>query len=292
MCTERTNAIARARHGLVVAWIAGALLAAPCAAADSQPAVDHAYIAELIAAAHARGDFFPDLYRINPGLDDSDLYAVQKHYVARQLAAGASVIGYKGGFIPRAPIAGVMLDGGRLESGASISRQDFRLLVIEAEIAFRFCRDVSAPLATVEALRAAVCELAPALEVADGALADFAAVKSDFRHLRQALLPINVGYSHVLIGAPVAAAGIDLDRLAVTVRHGAHTLGQRSLDASTDLWASVLWVVNHFVLAEGYTLRAGHYIIPGNLTGIHVGDEGRYHSDFGPLGGVELNVMP
>jgi 2-keto-4-pentenoate hydratase len=129
------------------------------------------------------------------------------------------------------------------------------------------------------------------MEVADGALADFGKIKADLKHLRNALLPVNVAFAHVLLGQPLPAQSIDPAQIAVSMALNGRVIGERKLDPPIDLWANVLWIVNHFILEQGYTIARGQVIIPGNLTGIHVGEAGRYEADFGALGSVELEVQ-
>ena len=79
--------------------------------------------------------------------------AVQAALVRSRLAAGDQIAGYKGGFIPAAPVGGVLGASGMLTDGSKIRASDFRLLIVEAEIAFRFCAAVSQPLADIAALQ-------------------------------------------------------------------------------------------------------------------------------------------
>lgn len=271
-------------------WLIVALLGWVAAVAAAEPVADTGYMGDLVFAAKQRGATLPDFYRINPALDDDALYAVQRHYVARQIADGDSIAGFKSGFVPRAGVGGVVLARGLLPPGSPIAVNRFQRLIVEAEIAFRFCAPVQAPLADVAALKAVVCELAPAFEIADGALPDFAALRSDFTHLRAALIPLNIAYTHLLVGAAVNAADVRVDDLAVTIHHNGTEIGRRA--AGIDLWANVLWAVNHFVLARGYTLAPGQLVIPGNLTGIHAGKAGHYEADYGALGTLRLEVAP
>ena len=271
----------------VLAMCVALMMTSPVRAAP-----DAEYMASLVHAAARDGRDFPDFHRINPHLDEAQLYMVQKHYVALRVADGVAVSGFKGGFVPRAPVGGVLFDDGALAPGASIRAQDYRRLVIEAEIAFNFCRAVDAPLADIASLREAVCTVAPALEVVAAAFADFAALRQDFNHLRRALIPTSVGAWQYVLGAPVPAADAELAALPVRMTHDGETLGQRKLETAPDLWQALLWVVNDFVLREGYGIAPGQFIIPGNLTGIHVGEPGEWQADFGALGTLELTVTP
>ncbi len=253
--------------------------------------VDSAYFAKLIFQANSRGDFLPDIYRVNPHINESTLYAIQKHYVEARVAAGDVIGGYKGGFVPKAPVGGVLFGAAKvLTSEPVLNLKDFGLLVVEAEIGFRFCKAVSAPLDSVATLKQHVCEVMPVVEIADGALADFATVKQNFAHLRSSLIAINVASSHTLVGkAHPAETG--LDGLPVSMRHNGTAIGERDQAQKIDFWQNLLWIVNGYVLKQGYNLAPGHFIIAGNLTGIHPAKPGSYHADFGSLGSLHFQVQ-
>lgn len=276
--------------GALCAAVVMALVSTICSA--EEPTVDTEYMGALVYAAKRGATLYPDFYRIHPQLDEQQLYAVQRNVVSRYLSDGDQIAGFKGGFIPTAPVGGVVLASGLLKNEITVKASDFHLLIIEAEFGFRFCADVSAPLADIAALKDVVCEIVPALEIADGALADFGSVKRDLVHLRKALIPLNVAFKTLLVGVPVAAATLELESIPVVTRRGAVELGHRDLSKASDLWANVLWVVNEFALAQGYEIRAGQVVIPGNQTGIHLGEPGAYEADFGALGRVVVKVVP
>ena len=251
---------------------------------------DTAYFARLMFEANQRQDWLPDIQRINPGLDESALYAIQTQYVKARLAVGDSIGGFKGGFIPKAPVGGVLFGGKRILHGKpEISLADFRLLIVEAEIGFRFCEPVRAKLDSIEALRSKVCEIMPVIEIADGAIADFGEVKKDFVHLRNTLISMNVASSHTLLGQayPPDTA---LDEIPVTMLHNGEQIGQRDMDQVFNFWQNVLLVVNDYVIKHAYSIEPGQFVIGGNLTGIHPAKPGVYTADYGPLGSLSLTV--
>lgn len=252
---------------------------------------DPAYIAELLFTAHEHAQPFPDIVRINPALDDPQLYAIQHRFVALRLAAGDSIGGYKGGFIPRAPLGGVLLASGRLTGAPVIERDGFQSLLVEAEIGFRLCTRRTLPFADVETLRAATCAVFPAIELPDAAFANLASLREDFTRLRRLLVATNVAASHVLTGPERAPAGLDLDRLDVRVVHDGNEIGVRpGATSDDDIWQRLLWTINEFVIANGYTVEPSHVIIPGALTGLHPGKPGHYAVDYGALGEVEFTL--
>lgn len=264
-------------------------LAAASAAAETPP--DYDYLARLMSAAMAARQPYPDIARVNPALDDAALFEVQRRFVAAQLAAGAEIGGFKGGFLPAAPVGGVLFRETFLSAPARIDAGEYVGLLVEAELGFEFCKSVRAPLADVAALKAVVCRLRGAVELPDAAIHDLATLKSDLPRLRRALIPNNVATRRVLLSPPRPAAGIDVAQLPVTTRGDGVVLGTRDLATPADLWANVLWVVNEYALKRGYPIDAGFIVIPGNLTGIHAGKPGHYEVDYGPLGRVTFDVF-
>ncbi|MGE3771754.1 MAG: hypothetical protein AB7I32_02445 [Gammaproteobacteria bacterium] len=265
------------------------LICAAAAAAPPLPDVDH-LAALMRRAVVERGDY-PDLDRLHPALDVDTLYAVQARYVAAQLADGARIGGFKGGLVPVAPIGGVLLADGLLERPARVSRAAYRRLLVEAEIAFELCTPVTAPLADVAAVQAAVCRLRPAVELPDAALADLDVLKTDPPRLARALIPNNMVTQAVALGAAVPAAKIDLKTLHVQTLRDGVLLGERAPGAPNEaMWETVRWIVNEFALKRGYRVEAGHLVMAGNLTGLHAGDAGRWRVDYGALGSVAFEV--
>ncbi len=252
---------------------------------------DAQYIAELFFAAQKSATYFPDIIKINPTLDESILYEIQRRFVALQVQDGSSIGGFKGGFIPKAPVGGVLFAKGILHGSPTIERGKFQGLLVEAEIAFRLCQTVSTPIASVAELKSFTCGIYPAIELPDAAVADLDQLKQDFVHLRRLLIPTNMAASHLLLGEGAEPGTLDLDRLDVTVELDGIPIGFRDGATSKhDIWARALWVINDFVIANGYTVTPNHVIIPGSLTGLHPGNPGRYRVDYGELGTVEFTV--
>jgi len=267
-------------------WMTGAT------ATDNGPvAPDFDYLTALMQEAEAAGRPYPDIARINPALDDPALFEVQRRYVARQLADGAELGGFKGGFLPAAPMGGVLFKHTFSAAPAAIDAGTYVNLLVEAEIGFEFCAPVRAPLPDVAALQAVVCRLRGAVELPDAAVHDLEQLKTDLLRLRRALIPNNVATRRVLLSAPQPSAEIDVDHLPVMASRGGTLLGRRDLAAKVDLWQNVLWVVNEFALKRGYPIETGFIIISGNLTGIHAGQPGTYEVDYGELGRVNFEVL-
>ena len=256
----------------------------------TQPEPDSRYMAKLIHLSDQLKVPYPDFYRINPGLPEDVLYTVQKDYVGMRLNEGATIAGFKGGFTSTQPIGGVLFSDGLVLAGTTIERNNYANLVIEAEIGFRFCTTVDKILKDKSELQKAVCELIPALEIADARLSDFDNIRRNFSHLRTSLIPLNILAKQFVLGVPVPSTQIDLQDLDVTTSVSKTEIGRRLLTEKSDIWSDVLWVVNSFIVAEGYNISPGQIILPGNLTGIHTGQVGNWRADFQDLGSVQIEV--
>jgi 2-keto-4-pentenoate hydratase len=261
------------------------------AANAGEQAPDFDYMAQMLLDAREARRPFPAFARINPALTDPQLFDIQRHYIRKRLQQGAEIGGYKGGFIAQAPVGGVLFKAGMIDAEADVARGDFVALLVEAEIAFRFCQRVTEPLTSVDELREQVCEIAPAVELPDGAFADLGILKKDFALFRRVLIPTNISAAGLLLGAARSPAGLDVDRLPVVAKLDGAEIGRRNIETSSDMWQKVLWVVNDYVLKQGYTIERGHVVIPGNLTGIHIGTTGHYEIEFGDLGKIAFRVV-
>ncbi|HCU90224.1 MAG TPA: hypothetical protein DGR97_09780 [Gammaproteobacteria bacterium] len=249
------------------------------------------YIAKLFSTAQKSSAYFPDIIKINPYLEESLLYEIQKRFVALKVEDGSSIAGYKGGFIPKAPIGGVLFSNGMLRGLETIKRANFQSLLIEAEIAFKFCQSISAPISNIAALKSSTCSVSPAVELPDAAFRNLDQLKQDVIHLRRLLIPTNVAASHLLLGDGMEPDAVDLDRLDIKVDLNNTQIGFREgMDSNNNIWAQVLWVINDFVIANGYTITPDQVIIPGSLTGLHPGRTGNYRVDYGALGTIEFEV--
>jgi 2-oxo-3-hexenedioate decarboxylase len=274
---------------LRAALFAGLVLAGQGVGA-AEPDLD--YMARLIAEAADGRRPYPELARLNPTLDLDALYGVQDRYVRARLARGERVGGFKGGFIPQHPIGGVLFAGGLRERPAEVRRGDFHALLVEAEIAFELCSPVHAPLVDVAAVKAVVCRLRPAVELPDAALHDLGTLKQDLPRLARALVPTDIATRDVALGPAVDAARVQLAAVEVSVRHDATVLGVRPAGVANEaLWDAVRWVINEFALARGYKVEAGQIVMPGNLTGLHPGQPGRWRIEYGGLGAVEFRIV-
>ena len=191
----------------------------------------------------------------------AEAYRIQKRVLDR-LAFGARPVAWKvspsrdGEERFASPVPGQPL-----RSPAMVEAGARAILGIEAEIAFRFAATPPVP-ATVAAVRAAVEEMVPLIELCETRLVDAVhasalAKVADF----QSHGAFVVGSGTRALDRDFAAQRVELhvagrDRVAAT---GSHPTGQ--------LWEMVAWAVEHCA-ARGLPLQAGDLVTTGSWTGM------------------------
>ena len=137
-----------------------------------------AQAAELLVAARRTGrllDALPDACRPQT-LDDA--FVIQDATLA---ALGETVAGWKVAIVDNRVVRGAILASRVFENGAQVKAATVPLMGIEAEIAFRFERDMPAGKHSYEDVANAVSAFA-AIEVVDSRFRDHAAVSAQERN--------------------------------------------------------------------------------------------------------------
>ena len=211
---------------------------------------------ELLVAARRTGkllDALPDACRPQT-LDDA--HAIQDATLA---ALGERIAGWKVSVVDGRVVRGAIMASRVFESGAQVKASTMPLLGIEAEIAFRFERDLPAGKHSYEDVAAAVTAFA-AIELVDSRFRDFQAVTAQERN---ADFVTNGGFVRGAV-AP-GWRRLDLKNIPVTLtiggaeivkRNGGHGAGDPLLPAvalANDLPAG---------------LKAGQFVTTGTYTGL------------------------
>ncbi|MFD6244600.1 2-keto-4-pentenoate hydratase [Streptomyces roseolus] len=221
--------------------------------------------AALLAAEHENVPVEP-LTRRRPGLPLETAYRIQAATVARHVAAGARVVGYKAGATSKAiqkqwgvdePDSGVLLDDMVLPTGSTMHRSVLMQPRVEAELAFRLGSDLYGPDVALEEARAAVKEVFLALEVIDTRFTGWQITIADS-------IADNASCGRVITGPTVPMdAGLDLaaEPLVVSVNGTAAATGEGRAVLGDPLLALVWLAGRLHRFGEG--LRAGQLILPG-----------------------------
>ncbi|MFP1632633.1 2-oxo-hept-4-ene-1,7-dioate hydratase [Zhengella sp. ZM62] len=233
-----------------------------------------------------------------PGMTLDEAYAVQAALVARKMAEGPRVIGWKIGLTSRAmqqalnittPDSGVLLDDMLFETGATVPAGRFIQPRIEAEIAFILNRDLRGASVTREDVLAATQAVAPALEILDTRIlrADpqtgKARIITDTVSDNAANAGIVLGHERHAPGTfDLRWTGCILKRNGVVEETG---LGAGVLD---DPVTGIVWLAKRLA-AYGQGLSAGDVVLSGSFVRpVEAPPGSRFMADFGPFGSVAI----
>ena len=205
----------------------------------------------------------------HPDMDWDDAYAIQDRILARKLARGARVVGYKAGLTSHAkmkqmgvtnPVFGFLVDEFVVPEGAEIKVGELIHPKVEPEICFITHTELKGPGCHIGAVLAASDVLLPGIEVIDSRYRDF---KFDLK----SVVADNTSASRFVVGGRVASArDVDLRTLGVVLEKngqpvalgaGAAVLGHPA--------AAVAMLVNHLG-RRGQSLPAGSLVMSGGIT--------------------------
>lgn len=253
--------------------------------------VNHGELAASLYDARRTRTPIPPLTETVPDLGVADAYAIQQELVARLLADGDRIVGYKLGLTSRPmqemfgvdqPDYGPLLSSMVLGDGSDIPVSDYIQPKIEAEIALVLDRPLRGPGVTVVEAARAVGAAVAALELVDSRIADWKIALpdtiADLASCGAAILasrPTPIDFDLRLVGMV-----IDHNGSTVATGAGAAALG--------DPVAAVAWLANTLAPYD-VTLEAGHVIMTGSLHAafdVAAGDTVR--ADFDRLGAVTV----
>lgn len=236
-----------------------------------------AQAAELLVAARRTGrllDALPDACKPQT-LEDA--FAIQDATLA---AFGETVAGWKAAIVDRRAVRGAIMGSRVFASGARVAAASMPLLGIEAEIAFRFERDLPPGKHSYDDVAAAVSAFA-AIEIVDSRFRDHQAVSAQERN---ADFITNGGF----VRGPHAPAwrSLDLTNIAVTLTIGGNEIVKRNGGhAAGDPLLPAVALVND--LPGG--IKAGQFVTTGTYTGMTFAKPGQtVVAEFAGVGVVEV----
>ena len=236
----------------------------------------------LISAAH-------------PGMDMDDAYAVQADFVARKLAAGGSIRGWKIGLTSKAmqyalnidiPDSGVLFEDMFFDHGGKVPAGRF----IEAEIAVIMDSDLAGAEVTGADVVAATGSVAPALEILDTRIFR-ADPETGAQRVVFDTISDNAANAGVVLGdSRHAVDAFDLRWVgAITARNGEVEETGLGAGVLNDPVESMVWLVRR--LAQyGDGLRAGDVVLSGSfIRPIEARNGDSFRADYGPFGAVHID---
>ena len=239
--------------------------------------------------------------RQHPQMSIEDGYAIQRAWVAMELADGRRIKGRKIGLTSRAmqlssqidePDYAPLMDDMFFEQGGDIPVQRFIAPRVEVELAFILGKPLKGPGVTLFDVLAATDYVCPALEIIDARIEQFDRETKAPRKVFDTISDFAANAGIVLGGRPVKPDALDL-------RWVGAMLFKNGVIEETGLAAGVLnhpatgvaWLANKIApYDEG--LSAGDVVLAGSFTRPTPAVAGdTLHADYGPLGTVSFRFV-
>lgn len=230
------------------------------------------------------------------GLDEA--YAIQAALVAKKLAAGRRVTGWKIGLTSRAmqsalgittPDSGVLLDDMHFPTGGTVPAGRFIQPRVEAEIAFVMKAPLAGAAVTRDQVVAATDYVCPSLEILDTRILRVDPASGKARSIVDTVAD-NAANAGIVLGAERHAVdAFDLRWVGAIVRRDGVVeetgLGAGVLD---DPVTGILWLV-HRLAAYGQRIEPGQVVLAGSfIRPIEAPPGSRFQADYGAFGQVEI----
>lgn len=237
----------------------------------------------------------PEVLEHRPDLSVLDAYHVQAVRMARHVAQGDRIIGYKAALTSKAmqrqvgidePILGTLLGSRTYPEDSPLSLGAFMVPTLEPEVAVLLKGDLTGPGVTPHDAMAAIEGYLPAVEIGDIRTGD------NERSLQQTILCNTFNGGHIF-GPPLSApGGIDLRREGMVLYVNGEIAGSATAaEVLGDPINSVVFMANK--LGEiGLGLKAGMVLMTGSIVAsvkLKAGDE--VFAAFTRLGEVRVRCV-
>jgi len=236
-----------------------------------------------------------------PEMSIDDGYAIQRAWVALELAAGRTIKGRKIGLTSRAmqlssqidePDFAPLMDDMFFDNGSEIAIDRFIAPRIEVELAFVLGKPLQGPGATLFQVLSATEYVCPAIEIIDARIEQFDRETRAPRKVFDTISDFAANAGIVLGGRPVRPLDVDL-------RWVGALLHKNGVIEETGVAAGVLnhpangvaWLANK-IAPYGEQLEAGDVVLAGSFTRPTTAVRGdNLHADYGTLGSVSFRLV-
>ncbi|MBL0088592.1 MAG: 2-oxo-hepta-3-ene-1,7-dioic acid hydratase [Ideonella sp.] len=232
----------------------------------------------------------------HPTMTIDDGYAIQRAWVALELADGRIVKGRKIGLTSRAmqqasqitePDYAPLMDDMFFDNGADIPFTRFIAPRVEVELAFILGKPLRGPGVTLFDVLSAADYVTPAIEIIDSRIEQFDRETKAMRKVFDTISDFAANAGIVLGGRPVRPMDVDL-RWVGALLHKNGVIEESGLAAAVLNHPAngVAWLANK-IAPHGEQLNAGDVVLAGSFTrptNAVAGDS--FHADYGPLGSV------
>jgi len=236
-----------------------------------------------------------------PEMTMDDGYAIQRAWVALELADGRTIKGRKIGLTSRAmqqasqidePDFAPLMDDMFYTAGGDIPVNRFIAPRVEVELAFILGKPLKGPGATLFDVLSATEYVTPAIEIIDARIEQFDRETRAMRKVTDTISDFAANAGIVLGGRPVRPTEVDL-RWVGALLHKNGVIEETGLAAGVlnHPAAGVAWLANK-IAPYDEQLNAGDVVLAGSFTrptNAVAGDN--FHVDYGPLGSVAFRFV-
>lgn len=218
----------------------------------------------------------------------AESYSVQERVTA---LLGEPIGGWKAGISPGAePTAAPLFASLMAASPARVPVAKVPVLGVEAEIAFRFARDLAPRKGAYDAaeVAAAIGSAHAAIEIVDSRYSKFQS------RSKPEQLADNMSNGFFVYGPALGDwRGVDLSRLRVRLTVGGATIADKiGGNAAANLLDPVVWLAGHLA-SRGATITAGQIVTTGSCTGMNFAKPGdEVVAAFEGLGEARVTFTP
>ncbi|MEO6033440.1 MAG: 2-oxo-hept-4-ene-1,7-dioate hydratase [Burkholderiaceae bacterium] len=237
----------------------------------------------------------------HPGMTIEDGYAIQRAWVALELADGRHIRGRKIGLTSRAmqqssqidePDYAPLMDDMFFAQGGDIPFGRFIAPRVEVELAFVLGRALKGPGVTLFDVLSATEYVTPAIEIIDARIEQFDRETRAPRKVFDTISDFAANAGIVTGGRPVRALDVDL-RWVGALLHKNGVIEESGLAAAVLNHPAngVAWLANK-IAAFDEQLNAGDLVLAGSFTRptpAAAGDS--FHADYGPLGSIAFRFV-
>jgi 2-oxo-hept-3-ene-1,7-dioate hydratase len=233
-----------------------------------------------------------------PQMTIEDGYAIQRAWVALEIADGRKVLGRKIGLTSRAmqlssqidePDFAPLMDDMFFDAALPIPINRFIAPRVEVELAFVLANELSGTALTIEQVLEATAYVVPAIEIIDARIEQF---DRETKAMRKVFDTI----SDFAANAGIVLGSKQINPQSTDLRWVGAILTKNGIVEETGLAAGVLnhpangivWLAKK-IAPYGEVLRAGDVVLAGSFTRPTIAVAGdRFDVDYGPLGHVEF----
>jgi 2-oxo-hept-3-ene-1,7-dioate hydratase len=230
-----------------------------------------------------------------------DGYAVQRAWVALEIADGRTIKGRKIGLTSRAmqqasqidePDFAPLMDDMFFDAGGAIPIDRFIAPRVEVELAFILAQPLRGPDVTLADALAATDRVSPAIEIIDARIEQFDRHTKQMRKVFDTIADNAANAGIVTGGRPVKPDAVDLRWVsALLYKNGVIEESGVAAAVLNHPATGVAWLANKLAPWDE-CLEAGEIVLGGSFTRPTTALPGdTFHADYGPLGAISFRFV-